>query len=60
MKNSNEKYKFIGIAEFEKFYSEDSFYGAYNMSCKEELPYSKIYNGFSMDGNENKKYFIRT
>lgn len=55
----NETYKFEAIAEYEKFYADnDSFYGAYNMSVATELPHAKIYNGFSIDGEENKKYFI--
>lgn len=56
---NNEVYEFEAIAEFEKFYSDNgSFYGAYNMSTLSELPKSKVYNGFSIDGKSNKKYFI--
>ncbi|MEO2600953.1 AAA family ATPase [Clostridium butyricum] len=54
----NKIYKFEGVSEFEKYYSEDNFYGAYNMSIHDNLPHSKEYNGFSIDGEENKKYFI--
>ena len=56
---NSEVYEFEAIAEFEKFYSDNgSFYGAYNMSSLSELPKSKVYNGFSIDGESNKKYFI--
>lgn len=57
--NNNEIYEFEAIAEFEKFYSDNgSFYGAYNMSSLKNLPHSKVYKGFSIDGEENNKYFI--
>ena len=36
-----ELYKFIGVCEYEKYYSEDTLYGAYNISVDNELPHSK-------------------
>lgn len=51
-------YKFNCCTEYEKFYSDDSFYGAYNVTVETELPYSKEHNGFSFDGEGNKRYFI--
>lgn len=50
-------YEFTCCSEYEKFYSEDSFYGAYNVTVENDLPYAKEHNGFSFDGG-NKTYFI--
>lgn len=50
-------YKFTCCTEYEKYYSEDSFYGAYNVTVETDLPYAKEHNGFSFDG-EKKSYFI--
>ena len=59
MANETEQiYKFECTAEYEKFYSDNnSFYGAYNVTVKEELPHSQLYQGFAFD-KENKTYFI--
>ena len=54
-----EIYTFECISEYEKYYSEDSFYGAYNVTINKELPHSQEYKGFSFDNeNKNKTYFI--
>ena len=36
-------YKFKMMAEYEKFYSDDSCYGAYTFTTHEELPHLKPY-----------------
>lgn len=53
-----ELYKFIGVCEYEKYYSEDSLYGAYNISVDNELPHSTKYNGDMFEGDNNITYFI--
>ena len=53
-----ELYKFIGTCEYEKYYSEDSLYGAYNISVDNELPHSSKYNGDMFEGDDNITYFI--
>lgn len=59
--DTNKIYKFIGISEYEKYYNEDSCYGAFNISTNENLPKSKEYfDGaiFDDEDENNKIYFI--
>lgn len=50
-------YKFECVVEYEKFFSETNFYGAYNVTTNKELPHSQLYKGFTFDNGE-KIYFI--
>lgn len=56
--SKKEIYKFECTSQFEKYYSEDSFYGAYNVITEQELPHSQKYEGFSMDENSSPVYFV--
>ena len=56
--SEKEIYKFECTSQFEKYYSEDSFYGAYNVITEQELPHSQKYEGFSMDENSSPVYFV--
>ena len=54
-KKENDVYEFEGTSEFEKYYNEDSFYGAFNISTNSNLPHSQTYNN---EFGDKSIYFI--
>ena len=51
-------YEFECSVEYEKFYSEDSFYGCYNVTTKDNLPKSELYKMSDFGEGESNLYFI--
>lgn len=52
-------YKFECNVEYEKFFSEDSFFGCYNVTTKDNVPKGQLYKGNEFDGyNTETIYFL--
>ena len=57
-KKENDVYEFEGTSEFEKYYNEDSFYGAFNISTNSNLPHSQTYNNEFGGINDSVNNFV--
>lgn len=56
-----EPVKFRGVVTFQRYYSEETFWGVYNVKTHERLPYAKDYNPpgiFEDDEDFDKQTFI--